>query len=85
MISQFVQLAGALAILAAFTAAQARRLDVASRPYLWLNFGGSFVLAVDAWHEQQWGFLLLEAAWAVVSANGLVVRWRSALRGRASG
>ena len=85
MVSQFVQLAGALAILAAFAAAQGRRLDVASRPYLWLNLGGSFVLAVDAWHERQWGFLLLEAAWAVVSANGLVVRCRSALRGWASG
>jgi hypothetical protein len=84
VISQFVQLAGALAILAAFAAAQARRLDVSSRPYLWLNLGGSFVLAVDAWHEQQWGFLLLEAAWAVVSANGLVVRSRSASRAQAS-
>jgi len=80
--SQFVQIAGALAILIAFTAAQARRLDVTSWPYLWLNFAGSFVLAVDAWHEQQWGFLLLEAAWAVVSANGLAVRCRSALRAR---
>ena len=80
MISQFVQLAGALAILAAFAAAQARRLDVTSRSYLWMNFGGSFVLAIDAWHEKQWGFLLLEAAWAVVSANGLAVRWRSTLR-----
>jgi hypothetical protein len=80
--SQFVQIAGALAILVAFAGAQARRLDVASWPYLWLNFAGSFVLAVDAWHEEQWGFLLLEAAWAVVSANGLAVRSRSALRGR---
>jgi len=85
VISQFVQLAGALAILVAFAAAQARRLDVTSRSYLWMNFGGSSVLAIDAWHEEQWGFLLLEAAWAVVSANGLAVRWRSALRGRASG
>ena len=84
MVSQSVQLAGALAILAAFAAAQARKLDVASLSYLWLNLGGSFVLAVDAWHEQQWGFLLLEAAWAVVSANGLAARWRSALRARAS-
>ena len=80
MISQFVQLAGALAILVAFAAAQARRLDVTSRSYLWMNLCGSSVLAIDAWHEEQWGFLLLEAAWAVVSANGLAVRWRSTLR-----
>jgi hypothetical protein len=58
---------------------------VSSWPYLWLNLGGSFVLAVDAWHEQQWGFLLLEAAWAVVSAKGLVVRCGLRKRGRASG
>ena len=83
MTSQFVQLAGALAILAAFAAAQVRRLDVSSPSYLWLNLGGSFVLALDAWHEQQWGFLLLEGAWAVVSANGLAVRRRSASRARA--
>ena len=80
--SQFVQLVGALAILAAFAAAQARRLDVSSWQYLCLNFGGSFILAVDAWHERQWGFLLLEAAWALVSANGIAQRRRSALRGR---
>ncbi len=84
MVSQFVQVAGALAILAAFAAAQARRVDVASRAYLWLNLGGSFALAVDAWHERQWGFLLLEAAWAVVSAHGLAAGWRSASRARAS-
>jgi hypothetical protein len=84
MMSQVVQLAGALAILAAFGATQARRLDVSSRPYLWLNFGGSFALALDAWHEQQWGFLLLEAAWAVVSAHGLAAGWRSASRARGS-
>jgi hypothetical protein len=75
--SQLVQVAGALAILAAFTAAQQGRVDVRGWSYLWLNFAGASVLAFDAWHEQQWGFLLLEAAWAVVSATGLVVRWRS--------
>ena len=78
--SQVVQVVGALAILAAFAAAQARKLDVSSPQYLWLNFGGSFLLALDAWHERQWGFLLLEGAWAVVSANGLIVRRRSASR-----
>ena len=36
-----------------------------------LNLVGSVVLAGLAWHERQWGFLLLEAVWAVVSAWGL--------------
>jgi hypothetical protein len=75
--SQLVQLAGALAILAAFAAAQLGRVDVRGWPYLWLNAAGASVLALDAWHEQQWGFALLEGVWALVSAGGLLARWRA--------
>jgi hypothetical protein len=75
--SQLVQLAGALAILAAFAAAQLGRLGVRGWPYLWLNAAGASVLALDAWHEQQWGFVLLEGVWALVSAGGLLARWRA--------
>jgi hypothetical protein len=71
-----VQIVGALAILAAFVAAQAKLVDVRSWAYLWLNFAGALVLAVDAWHEEQWGFLLLEGVWTVVSAGGLAARLR---------
>jgi len=70
--AQSVQIAGALAILAAFAAAQARVLDVRSHAYLVLNVAGAAVLALAAWHERQWGFLLLEGTWALVSAWGLV-------------
>jgi hypothetical protein len=75
-VSQVIQIVGAVAILAAFAAAQARRVDVASWPYLWLNLAGASVLAASAWHEGQWGFVLLEGAWAGVSAWGLAARWR---------
>ena len=68
---QIVQVVGALLILAAFAAAQFDKLDVESKLYLWLNLVGSIILAALAWHEQQWGFLLLEAVWAVVSAYSL--------------
>jgi len=69
---QVVQVVGALLILAAFAAAQFGRLDVESRLYLWLNLVGSIILAALAYHEEQWGFLLLEGVWAIVSAYSLV-------------
>jgi hypothetical protein len=72
-----VQITGALLILAAFAAAQSGRLDPHARSYLGLNLVGSAILAFDAWHGQEWGFLILEAVWALVSAWGLV---RSAAR-----
>jgi hypothetical protein len=68
---QVVQVVGALLILAAFTAAQFGWLDTKSRVYLVLNLIGSIVLTVLAWYEEQWGFLLLEFVWAIVSAWGL--------------
>jgi hypothetical protein len=77
---QLVQIVGALAILTAFAAAQAGYFDVRSWTYLWLNFAGALVLAIAAWHERQWGFLLLEGAWTLVSAWGLAARFRQAPR-----
>lgn len=68
---QLVQIVGALLILVAFTAAQFGAMDPHSRQYLVLNFVGSLILAVLAWHERQWGFLLLETVWAIVSLWGL--------------
>ena len=69
---QVVQIVGALLILAAFAAAQFDRLDVESKLYLWLNLVGSLILAALAYHEKQWGFLLLEGVWAIVSAYSLI-------------
>jgi hypothetical protein len=76
--AQLVQIAGALAILAAFALAQLGKLDQRSTSYLTLNLVGSAVLAVLAYHERQWGFFLLEGVWALVSAYGFVARRRAA-------
>jgi hypothetical protein len=77
--TQAIQILGALAILAAFVASQLGVFDVRSRTYLWLNFLGALVLAIVAWHERQWGFLLLEGVWTLVSAWSLaaLIRARS--------
>ena len=73
---QLIQVVGALLILTAFAAVQFERMRPDSQLYLALNLAGSLVLTVLAWVESQWGFLLLEAVWAVVSAVGLAAALR---------
>jgi hypothetical protein len=70
-VSQVLQILGALAVLGAFIAVQAGWLMPRSYPSLILNLAGSGLLAVLALIGGQWGFLLLEASWAAVSAAGL--------------
>jgi hypothetical protein len=36
-----------------------------------LNAAGAAVLTVVAYEEEQWGFLLLESVWTLVSAWGI--------------
>jgi Na+/H+ antiporter NhaD/arsenite permease-like protein len=78
MVLQLVQLVGAILVLAAFTLAQFRVLDPQSIPYLVLNVVGAAILAALALEEQQWGFLLLEGVWTLVSLGGLIGRLRPA-------
>ena len=68
---QIAQIAGAVLILVAFTAAQRGTMSPHSRAYLVLNLIGSLVLTVVAAVEFDLGFLLLEVVWALVSAWGL--------------
>jgi hypothetical protein len=71
LMDQLVQLVASLVVLAAFVAGQRGLLAPESRAYLALNLAGSSVLAVLAAGSGQWGFLLLETVWALVSAWGL--------------
>lgn len=69
-----IQIGASLLILVPFVLTQVGRLTPSSLAYLVLNLVGSTVLAVDAFLGQQWGFLLLEGVWALVSAIYLVRR-----------
>lgn len=69
---QVVQIVGAVLILVAYGAAQIERLDPQSRLYLGLNLAGSLILGVLAAGTAQWGFLLLEGAWSLISLWGLL-------------
>jgi hypothetical protein len=74
MILQIVQIFGSLLVLLGFAAAQLGRMKQDSFSYLVVNAVGSGILAVLALMERQWGFLLLEGTWCVVSVVGLA-RW----------
>jgi protein-S-isoprenylcysteine O-methyltransferase Ste14 len=69
-----VQIVGALLVLLPFTAQQLGKLRADAPAYLWPNLIGSALLAVLAIIGAQWGFLLLEGAWAGVSARALLAR-----------
>jgi hypothetical protein len=78
VMDQVFQVVGACLVLAAFVAAQIGLLDQRSYPYLLLNASGSAILAALAYADRQWGFLLLEGVWALVSLAGVIGRVRRA-------
>lgn len=73
-----MSLVGAMLILIAFVASQTGRMRTESMVYSVLNLLGSALLAYVAVVERQWGFILLEGVWALVSLWALVRSPRSA-------
>ncbi len=73
---QVAQIIGALMILAGFFFSQRRILEQDGYRYLLLNLVGSVTLAVVALDGSQWGFLMLNTSWGLVSSWGLFTKVR---------
>ena len=73
---QLVSVAGALLVLVAYAGQQMGVIDRTNPLYSWMNLIGSLVLTVIAFRGQQWGFMLLEGVWAIVSVPPLLARRR---------
>jgi protein-S-isoprenylcysteine O-methyltransferase Ste14 len=69
---QIPQIVGAVLVLIGFAAAQRGSLSPHSVAYLVLNVAGGAILTVVALVGRDWGFLLLEVVWTIVSLWGLV-------------
>jgi hypothetical protein len=68
---QVLAILGAVLILIAYLAHQLRRMSSETIRYQALNFVGGFFLTVTACVDRQYGFILMEGAWTVISLWGL--------------
>jgi len=78
---QTISLLGAFLVLIPFALSQLGRLTTDSRVYHALNLSGATILMVIAILERQYGFILLEGVWMIMSMVGLR-RVMSAAQGR---
>jgi hypothetical protein len=70
---QVLSVGGALIILAAYAANQGGLLDRTHRLYSALNFVGAAILTVIAYGAGQWGLVLLEGVWTLISVPRLIL------------
>lgn len=78
MPSEVIQIVGALLNMGAFALLHFQIAPSSAFRYLLPNLLGSILLIGSAYVDEQWGFLLLETAWAVVCVQAIGAR----LRGR---
>lgn len=71
-LSDAAGLVGVAVILAAYAGAQLRRLDPVKAPSLILNLVGAGLILISLAHTFNLAAFLMEAAWALVAALGLI-------------
>lgn len=71
-----LQLLGAVLIVSAFALSQTGRMDARSYLYILLNLVGGAILAMLAFNQARWGFVLLEGTWTLISLISLVMKWQ---------
>ncbi len=71
VVDQIVSVIGALLCLVPFSLVQVRRMTTDAVVYQAMNLAGSTALATVAVLERQYGFILLEGAWALFSLIGI--------------
>jgi len=72
---QLIGLVGAVLILMPFAGSQLGRLRTTTWAYQLLNFAGASLLTYVAVVERQYGFILVEGAWALMSLVGMGRVW----------
>ena len=68
---QVISVMGAVLILTPFAASQLGRLKTSDLSYQVMNLIGAATLTAVAVLESQYGFILLEGVWTIMSAIGL--------------
>ncbi|MEO8218441.1 MAG: hypothetical protein ABI718_15270 [Acidobacteriota bacterium] len=72
MAYQLLSLGGAILVLIAFAANQLQRMERESLRYQLLNLIGGTALCIAAVAARQYGFILLEGCWSLVSLWTLI-------------
>jgi len=73
LLYQVISFIGAVLILTAYMALQINRLSAETITFQILNLFGGIFLCITAVALRQYGFILVEGLWAILSAVGL---WR---------
>jgi hypothetical protein len=72
--AQLIQIVGALLNMGAFALLHFEIAPSSALRYLIPNWLGSVLLVMSAYVDRQWGFLMLESAWVVVTGYAIAAK-----------